>query len=166
MIALQRPVFKLPVLVQRTDTIDRIEIIIGENKISLELLEDMGAVIEETYNARFSKTFLKTYIRTLLKYAAIDIAASEAARGADSALLGEASALAAKKLFDSTERADIRMSRYLPNKAYIGGIYLDPGEYTVIIHYYSGGTYFAKEEHRYVNVKANTLNLIETICLQ
>nr|AXS01316.1 hypothetical protein [uncultured bacterium] len=162
------PQFKLPVLVQRPSRINRIEVVVGHEKFNLELLEDMGAVIEETYNARFSRIFMKTYIRTLLKYAAIDIAASEARRRTDDqlvALAAVASALAVKKAFDATESADIRMSRYLPDKAYVGGVNLDPGNYDVIVYYYAGNNVIAKEEHN-VTVRANALNLVEVVNLK
>jgi len=129
------------------------------------LLEDMGAVIEETYNARFGNLFFKTYIRTLLKYAVVDIAAAKVGeQGGDLAAL--LSAIAGKKAADLTESADIRMSRYLPDKAYIGGINLDPGTYAIVVHYYSKGSIIAKEEYRDVKVRANTLNLVETINLK
>nr|AGS52315.1 hypothetical protein [uncultured bacterium contig00063] len=162
------PEFKLPVLVERPSRIDRIEVAVGHEKFNLELLEDMGAVIEETYNARFSRTFMKTYIRTLLKYAAVDIAATEARRRSEDPLVtlaAVASAFAVKKAFDATESADIRMSRYLPDKAYVGGINLDPGNYNVIVHYYAGNSVIAKEEHN-VNIRANTLNLVEVVNLR
>ncbi|MDR0289490.1 MAG: hypothetical protein LBI06_00970 [Treponema sp.] len=164
------PQFKLPVLVKRQSRIDRIEVIIdGEGSFALELLENMGAVIEETYNARFSRIFFKTYIRTLLKYAAVDIAVSEARRRATSPLVevaAVASALVAKTAFDATEAADIRMSRYLPDKAYIGGINLEPGIYNVAVHYYSGGQIIATDERENVAVRTNRLNLIETVNLR
>lgn len=165
---LRTPQFKLPVLVNRPCRINRVEIAVGHEKINLELLEDMGAVIRETYNARFSRVFTKTYIRTMLKYAAIDIAAAEARRRAENdlvAVAAVASALAAKGVFDATESADIRMSRYFPAKAFIGGINLDPGNYTVTINFYEGTQLIAKEE-RSVNVRANGLNLIEAINLK
>jgi hypothetical protein len=164
------PQFKLPVLVKRPSQINRIEVIVERNgAFNLELLEDMGAVIEETYNVHFSRLFLKTYIRTMLKYATVDIAVTEARRQADSVFIeiaAVASALAAKAIFDATEAADIRMSRYLPDKAHIGGINLDPGNYHITVHYYSDGQIVAKEEHQDVAVRANRLNLIETINLR
>ena len=163
---LRKPVFKLPIFTKRQSVIDRIEIIIGTEKFNLELLENMGTVVEETYNARFTRLFLKTYIRTMLKYAAIDITATEAVRQGVHPLLAEASALATKQAFDATESADIRMSRYFPDKAHVGGINLDPGNYSVAVHYYSRGSIVAKEEYMDVNVRANRLNLIEAVCLK
>jgi hypothetical protein len=164
-LALQRPVFKIPKLVDRPGMIDRVDVVIGNDSFNLELLEDMGAVIKETFNARLSNIVLKTFARTLIKYAALDIAAIEARKQGGSSLLVEASALAAKAAFDATEGADIRMSRYLPDKAYIGGINLEPGAYTVTVRYWSGGSVIAAEE-QHVNVKANALNLIEAVSLK
>jgi hypothetical protein len=164
--ALWRTEFKIPKFIKRPSRIDRIEVAIeGGGKFNLELLEDMGAVIEETYNARFNILLLKTYIRTMLKYVAVDIAAAKVGeQGGDLAAL--LSAIAGKKAADATESADIRMSRYFPDKAYIGGINLDPGTYTLTVHYYSKGSIIAREEYRDVRVMANALNLIETVNLK
>jgi hypothetical protein len=162
------PQFKLPVLAKRPGRVNRVEVTIGKETFNLDLLEDMGAVIEETYNARFSRVFFKTYIRTLLKYAAIDISATEARKRADNDLLAVvsvASALAVKKVFDATEGADVRMSRYLPDKAYIGGMNLEPGNYDVTVHFYAGNQEISREQHN-ISIRANALNLIESICLK
>jgi len=163
---LQIAVFKLPVLERRTNNITKIEVEVeGKEKFNLELLEDMGAVIEETYNARFSNIFLKTYIRTVSKYIVADVASMEASRQTD-ALTGLLIALAARAAMDASEKADIRMSRYLPDKAYIGGINLDPGTYQVYINYYYGNRIVSREEHKDVIVSENRLNLIESVRLK
>jgi hypothetical protein len=125
----------------------------------------MNSVIEETFNARYSNILLKTFIRTLLKYAASDIAVFETTRqqGQSAGLLA---ALAARTALELSEGADTRMSRYLPGRAYIGGVNLDPGTYSVIINYYQGNNIIAKEEYNDVNVKLNALNLLETVNLK
>jgi len=161
-----QPVFKLPKFVKRPSSINRIEVIVeGKNKFDLELLEDMGAVIEETYNARFSQIFFKTFVRLFTKYAAAATAAV-AAREQGGDLAAIAIALAGKAAADATEGADIRMSRYIPDKAFIGGINLDPGTYNITVHYYSGSRIVAKDERRGVTIRANAPNLIETISLK
>jgi len=163
---LRQPIFKLPKLIKRPSAIDRIEVVVeGEGKFDLELLEDMGAVIEETYNAHFANLFFKTYIRLLTKYAAVDIAANMA-REQSGELAGLTAAIAGKVAADATEGADIRMSRYIPDKAYIGGVNLDPGTYNIAVYYYSGGAVAAKDERRGVAVRADAPNLIETISLK
>jgi len=163
---LQFAYFKLPVLIKRPSMITRIEVAVGgQGSFNMELLEDMSAVIEDTFNARFSNILLKTYIRTIIKYAIADITAAEASRNT-SEFTGLLVALGARAAMDSSERADIRMSRYLPDKAYIGGINLDPGTYDVYINYYHGNSVIYREEFPEVNVRAGRLNLIQAVNLQ
>jgi len=158
--------FKIPVLVRRPSVITGIEVVVnGTNRFYLELLEDMNAVIEDTFNARYSNILLKTYIRTILKYAVADISAIETARKNGDAA-GFLVALAARTAMDISERADTRMSRYLPGRAYIGGINLDPGTYSVIINYYSGRNIISSEKYNDVIVKQTGLNLLESVNLK
>ena len=164
--------FALPVLKARPDSIDRIEVIVeghdGRGTFQLELLEDMAAVAAETYNARFANIFFKTYIRTMLKYAASDIAAtaSNKAGGTAGAIGGLVASVGGKIAADASESADIRMSRFFPAKAYVGGIGLVPGTYHITINYYSGGSHVGKDERKDFVVKANTPNIIETVNLK
>ena len=158
--------FKLPVLEKRPSIITRIEVKIdGTDKFNLELLEDMDAVIEETYNAHYSSILIKTSIRTILKYAIADITAMKTSEekgiGAEVAI-----ALGARAAMDLSERADTRMSRYIPSKAYVGGINLDPGIYSVIINYYQGNNIINSEEYKNVTVKQSGLNLLESVNLR
>ena len=161
---------KLPVFAKRPNSVDRIEVEVqGNGVFNLELLEDMGAVAEETYNARFANMYFKTYIRTFLKYAASDVAASKAeqqAEGLGGALLGLGTSVLAKAGADASENADIRMGRFFPGKAYIGGIDLDPGTYQITVTFYQQGRVIAKTEFWNHNVRENELNLIEAVCLK
>ncbi|MCL2764075.1 MAG: hypothetical protein FWD40_02190 [Treponema sp.] len=157
---------KLPVLVSRQSAINRIEVVVeGIGSFDMELLEDMGAVIIETFAARFSSIFLKTYIRTIIKYVVADAVAYETARN-QGALSGLMVALAARAAMDASESADIRMSRFLPDKAYIGGINLDPGTYSVIINYYHGSRLISQDIHTDVVVNRRSLNLLQSVNLR
>jgi hypothetical protein len=163
---LQIAMFKLPVMRKRPSVINRIEVEVDDSKtFELELLEDMGAVIEETFNARYSNILLKTYIRTIIKYVVADVAAM-AAENNDNSLAGLAIAIGARAAMDASERADIRMSRYLPDRAYIGGINLDPGTYSVIIRYCNGNREIYHEKFTDVTVKEDGLNLIQSVKLK
>jgi hypothetical protein len=126
----------------------------------------MGEVIKETYNASFSNTFFKTYIRTLVKYAIADIAATKASKESDSSYAAYGSALAAKIAIDSSEGADIRMARYFPDMAYIGGIDLEPGSYTLTVDYYSGKNLISRDKSIEAIVRPNELNLVELFYLE
>jgi len=166
---LQNPIFKLPIFQNRSTGENRIHVSVGGQQFDLELIEDMGAVVKETYNAKFSNTFLKTYIRVLVKYAAADVSAKAAydeaikkgtpaviaAKARDTAIMG------AKKGLDATEAADIRMGRFLPDQAFVGGVNLDPGSYTAVVTFSSG-----EKVEIPVNVKAGEINLIDAVSLK
>jgi hypothetical protein len=159
--------FKLPKMVRRPSKIDRIEVVVNSNKkINLELLEDMSAVVEETFANRFTNIVIKTYIRTILKYVSVGIMAAEVEKRQDNSLMALAVAITAKTAFEATEKADIRMSRYFPGKAYVGGIILDPGTYDVTVNFYSGNTVISKEEHSNFIVREKGLNLIDDVSLK
>jgi hypothetical protein len=152
---------KLPVLKKRPSAIKRIEVEVqGQGKFELELLEDMTAVTEETYNARFANMFFKTYVRILLKNAAAAIAAEQVSKKAGG-LAGLGAFVAGKVAADASESADIRMGRYLPDKAYVGAIDLEPGTYTIKVNFGR-----SIKEFKDVNVKAGRINLIEAVSLQ
>jgi hypothetical protein len=158
--------FRMPKLVQRPSIINRIEVVVdGMHRFDLELLEDMGAVIEETFAIRYSNILIKTYIRTILKYVAADMAATETIKR-NGEFAGIIVALAAKRALEATEKADIRMSRYLPNKAHIGGINLDPGVYNVTVNFYSGRAVIAQVQRSNVAVREGNINLIDVVCLK
>jgi hypothetical protein len=152
--------FKLPVLKERPSNVNRIEVEVqGYGKFELELLEDMTAVTEETYNARFANMFFKTYIRTVLKNAAASIASDQV--GKKNALAGLGTKVAGKVVVNASEAADIRMGRFFPDKAYVGAIDLEPGTYTITVNF---GGYV--KEFKDVDVKAGNLNLLEAVDLQ
>jgi len=158
--------FALPVLQPRPSTITRIVLNVeGQGTSELELFEDMGKVASETYNARFANMFFKTYIRTMLKYAAADVAATAANKAGGGALAGLGASVVGKVAADASESADVRMGKYFPDKAYIGGINLEPGDYDIEVQFFAGSSMVAKEKAR-VTVKADGLNLIEAINLK
>jgi hypothetical protein len=84
----------------------------------------------------------------------------------DLAFAGLMVAVGARVAADASERADTRMSRYLPDKAYIGGINLDPGTYSVIIKYCFGNKELYREEFPNVMVKSGRLNLLQSVKLK
>jgi len=166
---------KLPALVNRPDRIDKIEIDVNGQNYTLELLEDISAVIADTFNARYETIALKTYLRTLAKYAAQEASyiAIERNRQRDNnskddsplARFGRQFAYGVGKvLIDITERADVRMSRYLPSKVYIGSIQIQPGTYDIAVRYYSRGA-LIQSEIKTCTVRANNVNLVQLVNL-
>jgi hypothetical protein len=157
---------RLPALAPRADTVTLIRVEAGGGtEFELELLEDIGMAVRETYNARYNSVLVKTLIRTIVKYTTVYVAAEAAAQSSESEAVGALTALAAKAAFDASERADIRMERYLPAKAWIGAVNLEPGDYAVTISYYSDGKKIYTEE-KTLRAAAGRLNLVEGICLK
>ncbi|MDR2803886.1 MAG: hypothetical protein LBB22_06320 [Treponema sp.] len=157
---------RLPTLTPRADIITAIEVITNKGqKINLELLEDIGKAVQETYNAKYNSVFLKTLIRTTVKYMSVYAIAEASAQSSGRESVGTLTALAAKIAFDASERADIRMERYLPAKAWIGAVNLAPGSYAITINYYSGEKKIYSEE-KSIQAEVKRLNLLEGICLK
>ncbi|MDR3160481.1 MAG: hypothetical protein LBU28_02575 [Spirochaetaceae bacterium] len=160
----------LPVLVPRPSAVSRVEAVIdGGPSFQLELLEDMGAVAAETFKAKYSLTFIKTLARTITK-TVTSAATAQVMRELDKqgdSLAGLLVGLAGRIATDISERADIRMSRYFPGYAYVGGVNLPPGRYTLTIQYYNrNNRVIASFRMEDVDVRINTLNLAEAVCLQ
>jgi hypothetical protein len=157
---------RLPALSPRSDTVTSIRVAVdGGGEFEMELLEDIAMAVRETYRARYNSVLIKTLIRTIVKYAAVYVTAEAAAQSSGYESVGTLTALAAKLTFDATERADIRMERYLPAKAWIGAVNLEPGEYNVTVSYYSD-TNLIYTERRTVQAAAGRLNLVEVVCLK
>jgi hypothetical protein len=155
----------LPKMVPRPSVIREVEVVLNNGeKFYLELLENMGAVAQETFKSRYSLIVLKTTARVIIKNTAsagIARATEERAEGWG-ALVG----LLGKVATEVSERADIRISRYFPANALVGGINLEPGSYSVTINYYGRNGLIRTDRQENVMVLENNLNLMEFICLK
>jgi hypothetical protein len=169
---------KVPYLQERPSAINSVSVSVqGGASFNLDLLEDIGAVLTDTFNGHQSSVYLKTFTRVLAKYIVADIAANVAAQAAVKAAkdkgmpapladkAGEQAvqpiAMAAKKGLDATEAADTRAARYLPAKSYVGAVNLDPGSYTITVNYNGG----ASSTHT-VEIKPGAISLVEAVCLK
>ncbi|MDR1627119.1 MAG: hypothetical protein LBT33_11330 [Spirochaetia bacterium] len=159
--SLKTATLKLPTLTARPSKISGVSVAVeGGASFDLEPLEDIGAVMVDTFKGHYSATVLKTFVRTLVKYIVADIAVQAAVAKGTPAFLAGAAAVAAKEGLDATEGADVRAARYLPGKAYVGAIDLDPGTYTVTVNYNG-----AAPVQKTVEVKAGVVSLVEAISL-
>ncbi|MCL2139589.1 MAG: hypothetical protein FWH41_09985 [Treponema sp.] len=159
----------LPEMVSRKSDLSRVEIVFEDGTShTLELLEDIDAVAKDTFSSRKQFIYIKTIIRASVKGAsssALKIAANEA-EGNAALALGIAS-IFTQAFAEISERADLRISRFFPGKAYIGGINLKPGRYSFKVSYYNANNReIASFVHNDVEVKENALNLIETFSLK
>jgi hypothetical protein len=161
----------LPVMQYRPVRATHVEAIVdGGQRFALELVEDMGKVMDETFKARRSLIYVKTVVRAIVKTSAAVVAQVAVDRATESdsgggSIFGLLAGLAGRVFTESTESADIRNSRYLPRYAFVGGINLPPGEHTVTINFYAGGSIIMTIQ-KTVQVRENRLNLVEAVCLK
>jgi hypothetical protein len=155
----------LPLMVDRPQSVQRAEAVLDNGQvIRLELIEDMGAVARETFKSRYTLTALKTAIRSVLKVTAsagLASFASESQGGLVGLLVGAAGRVAA----GASESADTRLARYFPRSALVGGINLEPGNYSVTINYYGAGG-LIHSEPKEIAVRRNAVNLVESFYLR
>ncbi|MDR0473548.1 MAG: hypothetical protein LBH43_07760 [Treponema sp.] len=156
----------LPRMVDRPSDIDSVEVVLNSGqRFRLELLENMSKIAHETFKTKYSLTVAKTAARTITKATAATKTADLVERKfgvLGSLVSGAVGAVAV----NASEQADLRVSRYFPARANIGGINLEPGIYSITVNYYGHGRLVDSEQINNVHVEAGKLNLIESVCLK
>jgi len=158
----------LPVMTSRPSRVESIEVVLDSGEsFPLELLENIDAVVTATFTQKKNVIYTKSIMRAVGKGLAATIF-NEAARQSDDnkglfALLGIGSQI----LAEAGEKADLRIARYFPARAYVGAINLNPGTYSFTVTFYGQGKKVITEQ-RYedIIVYANVLNLKEVVCLK
>jgi hypothetical protein len=158
----------LPVMSPRNSQVVSIKVVFDSGEsFTLELLENIGAVITATFEQRKSLIYTRSILRASVKgiSAAVFNALEESSD--ENAWVFSLLSLGTQVFAEASEKADLRGGRYFPNKAYVGGITLRPGVYSFSIIYYDGhGRVLAARRHENIPLRANTLNLMEEVCLK
>ena len=157
----------LPRMIFRPQTIQRAEVVLDSGqRFNLELIENMGAVARETFKSRYGLTVLKTTARTITKsVTSATIATAVSKREEKGSGLGSLLGFFGRIYSDVSEQADIRLSRFFPGNALVGGINLEPGFYNTRVNFYGiNGLVFS--ELKEITVRERSLNLAEFICLR
>jgi len=153
----------LPRMIDRPSSIEYIEIILNTGqRFRLELLENINRVARETFKARYGLILLKTAARSITK--SVASAGIGRAVGREDRGLGALISVIGQVASVLSENADLRISRYFPGYAHVGGINLQPGVYSVTVNFYGRRGIIATEQRRNVFVRENTLNLLEFVC--
>jgi hypothetical protein len=158
----------LPVMVSRPSAVNRIAVHFDSGEsFDLELLEDIGAIATATFRERAHLAYLKAVLRGTIKGVASSVMSGvgDEMGGNAGTVLGLLS-IGTQIFAEASEKADLRISRYFPAKAYVGGITLDPGLYSYSIIYYSGGRVVDSYRQENVPLRAGGLNLAEAVCLK
>jgi hypothetical protein len=156
----------LPILEARPSSITRIEVVLNSGeKADLEPIESIDAVYEETYKRAINGIRAKTIIRATAKAVASEVTAKVGENvGGTAGSVMQLAGMAGKVGTELSEKADIRTSRFFPSKAWVTGINVDPGLYTVTVTFYAGNSVVHQEKYEH-EVKVDGLNLIESFCL-
>jgi hypothetical protein len=155
----------LPQMIRRPSDVGAIELVVNDSDtIRLELLEDIQNVAIETFKKHKGIIEAKSILRATVKGSAAAgfSIAGETKNDALLSLIG----IGLQIFAEASERADVRISRYFPARAFVAGVNLKPGSYNFSIKYYStAGHIIASFPYRNFQLKSGALNLIETCFL-
>lgn len=152
--------FSLPVLVSRPSEISFVRVIVDDARLGeLQLLEDVGQVARETFEAKKSLVYIRSVIRAVAK----GLITHKMKKKADSGGLGGwLKKVAIDVGQDLIENADLRCSRLLPGKIMVGDFEFEPGIYDFVIEFYDHkGTIIDQVVISDYKVKKNGLNMLQ-----
>ncbi len=157
--------FKLsiPQLVDRPTLVEKVSVYAsGEYLGDLQLLEDVGLVARETFEAKSSLIYLRTVARAVVK----GLAAHKQKEKLDDDDLGWLKKLAVDVVTDVSENADLRCARLLPGRIMVADFVLPPGLYDLAVVYFDvNGATLDRQVFPGYRVDATGLNLIESVGL-
>lgn len=156
---------ELPRMELRGSEIDQIAVFADGKKLGeLGKLEDLQQIALETFQLRQPLVFLKSVLRTVTKGITSEAAGSAIEKAGQGSFFGELAAFIAKVItqeaIDSTEQADLRISRYFPAFAYAGEWDLPAGDYQIEIAYYRHGRRVFLDDLGLVSVRPDHPNLV------
>ena len=158
----------LPIMKKQMSNIKSIEVIIspvdtvGEvSNVALQKIESIENIAIDTFEQTQALVYLKAIARSTMKSIGSSVFESLAEEDSRFAILHFASMLSN----EFTERADVRSSRYFPANAWVTGVNLKPGKYNVEILYKTKSNGVLYKTATSVSVGLESLNLVESICL-
>jgi hypothetical protein len=156
--------FSIPQMVSRPSYVSRIRVYVYSEPIGeLQLIEDVDAVAREIFEAKKSLIYLRTVARAVFKGLAAHKAKKKADTGGPAGWLKKA---AIDVTTDISENADLRCSRLLPGKIYVGDFEIEPGTYDLTIEFLDeDGEIISTTEVEGYRVLRYGLNLIEACSL-
>jgi hypothetical protein len=159
--------FAIPVIAQRPSFIHRVRVLVDEEVVGeLELLEDVGRVAGETYEAKKSLILIRSVARAVSKGLAAHKLKEEADKKTENSLARWLKKAAIDVGTDILENADLRCSRLLPDRILVGDFEIEPGTYTITVEYMgSGGGLIHREIYPDVRVDQRAFNLVHSVSL-
>jgi tetratricopeptide (TPR) repeat protein len=159
--------FQMPRMELRGSDVARIEVLVDGSPIgTLERIESIQKVAQETFEVRKPLIYFKTITRVVIKGVLAERGKEklqEAAAGAGTlGLLGSiAAGIATDVAVDVSEKADLRISRYFPAFAYVGEFEVPEGEHSITVRYFDGlGNQLAEDSFGPQVIDESGVNLI------
>jgi hypothetical protein len=154
----------IPRIVRQKSRIQKINVSMNGNYFeSLELLEDMGSVAENTFKMNENKILIKSILRSSLKALAANEASKKIKKEVKNEILGDLLAFGSRFAMASTEYADIRGWRLIPGNCYVGEAVLPFGQHKIKIDYIGkSGKILFSEERKVVLNEDKTITLVNT----
>lgn len=158
---------QLPYMEEKNSCVKHIKIMIDDKPSGqLDLLEDMGKVALETYKVKEPLIYIKTIARTVIKGLFAEKRKEEIKKEIKNPILEFAARIATDAAVDATENADLRISRMLPDRAYVNEFLVPAGKHKIEIQYYShNGSLLFVDEYPEYEIVENSLNLINSYYL-
>jgi hypothetical protein len=152
--------FAIPVIVSRPSKISFVRVIVDGTPLGeLQLLEDVGQVARETFEAKKSLIYIRSVIRAVAKGLITHKMKQKADTGGVGGWLKKAAIDVGQDLI---ENADLRCSRLLPGKILVGDFEFEPGIYNFVIEFYDyDGNLIDQVEIPDYNVKRYGLNMLQ-----
>lgn len=165
----------LPVMKKVPSVVDSVEIQVVPSDaespvltVPMERIESIERIALDTFEQKQALVYLKSVARSVSKAAATTgfSSAAESAEDATAGLIFQLLQFASMITTEVTERADVRSSRFFPGTAWVTGVTLPPGTYTVTVVYKNNSGRIIYQDQQKAVVSAGRINLMESVCLR
>ncbi len=158
---------EVPRMVKRNSRIASIRVAVdGGDAGSVQLFESVNNIAIGTFKIKESLIYLKTITRAMVKGVGSAAASSAIERASGSGALGFLSGLVFGAATEVSEKADVRISRFLPARFYVKEMYLPPGQHSISVEYLNdaGNVLYTHYIEDY-EVTDNKVNLVSSYYL-
>lgn len=161
--------FELPRIAAHDSRIDSIRVAANGRTVGeLEPIESLANVARETFAVKQPIVYTRTITRTIVKGVLAAegkrrFEAAGASAGGFGALAGIVASIATDVAVDASEKADLRISRYFPARAYVGEFHLDPGLYDITVEFFDARGRVVFVDRRYgIEIAERRLNVLSS----
>ena len=154
--------FDIPQMIKSETNVANIMLVDSFSRTVFEPIEDIGDIALETFKTRLSRIYIKTISRTITK-SLLAKKMSDKVEKNYGGVVGKLTSLALSATSDATENADLRVSRYFPQKAFIAEVELEPGIHNLKVQYFNENERLIFTDYfPNISIKKNSLNIFES----